>query len=174
MVESDYLNILLDVSGGISPDWTYLSGIFYEKSNLYRDYIVSLEHLEEINDFYTKRYIDNTLSSINFEKLFYFSKPSINYKIDLNCVTVDTLEVLLADKNRAMQLVPNKDVGCSSFICDSLYDYERERLKTLGAECKVQKYIDVTVEVMQNDQNTKIGFEYDMNTKRGYNFVYEI
>jgi hypothetical protein len=37
-----------------------------------------------------------------------------------------------------------------------------------------EPYLDVFVDISQNTQNAKIRFEYDIYTKRGTNFVYEI
>lgn len=104
MVNSEYVGILLDNMGGIKEDLSYNSAIFNEKPYLFRDYIASLRHLNEINSFYEKTYHDNSLKNIDFEKLFYFSSDKNSF-IDLNYATPQTWELILGcDKTRAQQL----------------------------------------------------------------------
>jgi len=185
MVNSAYADMILDATSGIKLDDSYRTGLFYENPQLYRDYIVSDEQLEEINAFYMKTYGDNNLQKLNIPKLFYFGERKEEYKVDLNCATPEVLEMMLRDKNRALSLFPvvtyeedesAMDVKnlCSSSVCNSLTKDEKEELKKYNATCKIQPYLDVVVEVMQKEQTAKISFEYDMKKKKGYNFVYEI
>ncbi len=179
MVNEIYADMLLDSMDGIQADDSYRTGLFYEKPYLYRDFIVSYEHLEEINEFYMKTYRDNYLKNIHLKNLFYFSEVKQNYKVDLNCVTPEALEMMLGDKSRMAMLYPNFESEdyidkCSSFVCNNLDEDEKTFLAQYGATCNIQPYLDVSVEVMQNEQTAKINFEYDMKNKKGYNFVYEI
>ncbi len=179
MVNDIYADMLLDSMGGIQVDDSYRTGLFYEKPYLYRDFIVSYEHLEEINEFYMQTYRDNYLKNINLKNLFYFSESKQNYKVDLNCVTPQALEMLLGDKNRVAMLFSNLESEdsiqkCSSIVCSNLDEDEKTILAQHGATCNVQPYLNVKVEVLQNNQTAKINFEYDMKNKKGYNFVYEI
>ena len=37
-----------------------------------------------------------------------------------------------------------------------------------------EPYIDVKIEIMQNDSSANIRFEYDIKSKKGSNFVFEV
>ena len=43
--------MMLDMMSEVKEDLAYNSEIFYDKTNLFRDYIVSRKHLSEIDDF---------------------------------------------------------------------------------------------------------------------------
>jgi hypothetical protein len=172
MVNREYVNILLDVMGKIKEDESYNSAIFNEKPSLFRDYVVSQKHLDEVNDFYMKTYHDNNLKNIDFKNLFYFSKNR-DEKIDLNYATPQTWEmILLCDKGRAEQL----SLGGGTYnTLESLNlnDEEKVALSKFNTSF-FEPYLDVLVEISQESQSTKIKFEYDISTKKGSNFVYEI
>jgi hypothetical protein len=172
MVNVEYVNILLDVMGGYKEDISYNSAIFNEKPTLFRDYLVSQKHLDEVNDFYMKTYHDNNLKNINFANLFYFSKER-EMKIDLNYATEEVWEmILLCDKSRAEQLI----LGAGSYTTLedlNLSDEEKMALKKFDTTF-FEPYLDVVVNIAQNNQSAKIRFEYDISTKKGSNFAYEI
>ena len=172
MVNSEYVGILLDNMGGIKEDLSYNSAIFNEKPYLFRDYISSLRHLNEINSFYEKTYHDNSLKNIDFEKLFYFSSYKNNF-IDLNYATPQTWELILGcDKTRAQQL--SLGTGAYTSLDDlGLSDDEKLNMSHFSTSF-FEKFINVTIEIEENFQNGKIMFEYDINKKKGSNFVYEI
>lgn len=172
MINSDYMNILLDNMGGVKEDLSYNSAIFNEKPYLFRDYIASFKHFNEINAYYEKTYHNNNLKNINFEKLFYFSNDK-NNSIDLNYATQQTWELILGcDKTRAEQL----SLGAGAYASvDDLSLSEDENLSLSHFSTSFfEKFIDVTIKIEENSQNGKIMFEYDINKKKGSNFVYEI
>ncbi|MEN8304244.1 MAG: hypothetical protein ABFQ64_09255, partial [Campylobacterota bacterium] len=106
-INSEYINILLDNMSKIKEDMSYNSSIFNEKPYLFRDYIVSQDHLDDINAFYMSRYNENSLENIDFEELFYFSRDRA-LKVDLNYATVETWRLLLGcDQLRAASLNSN-------------------------------------------------------------------
>ena len=72
-VNIGYVDILLDVMRG-DENITYNRAIFDEKPYLFRDYVASEKHLNEVDDFYMKTYHNNNLKRIDFANLFYFSK----------------------------------------------------------------------------------------------------
>lgn len=174
MVNIAFVDILLDTIGGIKEDMSYNSDIFNTKPNLFRDYIASSSHFEEIKDFYTNSFYDDSLKHIDFEELFYYGDNNSSYSIDLNYATVETLELILGvDKARASQL--NTGAGAYTELSDlDLQDDEKlalVRFKTSFYE----PYIDVLVEVMDDDNNSaEIKFEYSLIKREGSNFVYEI
>ncbi len=172
-INAQYTDIIVDMISGIKEDMSYNTNIFNENPHLFRDYITSEKHLAEINDFYMKTYRENKLKNVPFKNLFYFSKDKTKYKIDLNYATVETWQLMLGcDKLRAEQL--NEEAGSYSKL-DDLVLSDDEKLSL--AEFKTSYFepiVEVNVEIMKDELATKIRFEYNMKTKKGTNFVYEI
>lgn len=171
-VRSEYISILLDAMGGIKEDMSYNSGIFHEKPSLFREYITSSKHLREVNNFYMQSYHDNSLKNIDFENLFYFTKDKSS-KIDLNYATPPTWQMMLGcDTSRAKQLT----LGGGAYKLLENLNLSSEEKKALSRfkTSYFEPYLDIVVEITQNSQNAKIKFEYDISTKKGSNFVYEI
>ena len=168
----EYVNILLDGIGGVKEDLSYNSAVFNDNIYLFRDYITSLKHLREFNNFYNNNYRDNMLKSIKFEELFYFSMDKTSYNIDLNHATKEVWKLMLGcDDTRASQL--SSEAGSYTQLKKFLDDSEIELVKKFRYSF-YEPYIYVKVEIIKNRQNAKISFEYDMKNNRGYNFIYEI
>ena len=171
-VYGDYISMLVDSMSKVKEDMSYNSAIFNEKPYLFRDYITSKEHLVEINDFYTKSYNDDSLSKIDFDKLFYYSKDKTT-KIDLNYANAETWRLLIAcDEGRAEEL----SLGAGSYeaIEDlGLNEAEVDALNRFDVSF-YEPYLDISVNVSQGASIANIRFEYDMKEKKGSNFVYEI
>ena len=171
-VRREYVSILLDVMGGIKEDMSYNSAIFNEKPFLFREYITSSKHLREVNDFYMQSYHDNSLKYINFENLFYFTKDKNNI-IDLNYATSATWQMMLeCDASKAEQLVLNE--GTYKLLENLNLSSEEKKALSRFQTSFFEPFLDVVVEITQNSQDAKIKFEYDISTKKGSNFVYEI
>lgn len=171
-INSDYINMLVDNMSKVKEDMSYNSAIFNEKPYLFRDYIASKEHLEVINDFYTKSYNENSLSRIDFDKLFYYSKDRAS-KIDLNYVNAETWRLLIAcDEERAKQL----SLGAGSYekLEDiGLSEEEAIALKRFDVSY-YEPYLYISINVSEGSSTANISFEYDMKTKKGSHFVYDI
>ena len=167
-----YGDILMDLMGGIKEDMSYNSDIFYEKPYLFRDYVISYKHLLELNDFYMKSYHDNSLQNIEFEKLFSFAKNREN-KIDLNYTSAHVWELMLGvDKLRAEELQLGS--GFYTALEDlNLNDEEKLSLEKFNVSY-FEPYLDVTIEILENESVAKIHFEYDIKNAKGSNFSYEI
>ncbi len=173
-VDSSYADILLDSISGVKEDFSYYSDIFTDKPYLFRDYISSQKHLDVINTFYLKAHHNIRIKDIDSEKLFYYTQDLNNsYTIDFNHVTKETLELLLlCDKNRAEQLAER--IGVYSRVEDMLLtDEEAESLENFKIS-PYEPFIDVKIEFIENGKNAIIRFEYDIETRKGSNFVYEI
>jgi len=171
-VNSEYINMLVDNMSKIKEDMSYNSAIFNEKPYLFRDYIASREHLKIINDFYSKSYNDNSLSKIDFENLFYFSTDR-EYVIDLNYINAEIWRLLIrCDELRAEEL----SIGSGSYekLEDlGLNEAEELALKHFNVSF-YEPYLDVNVKISEGSSTANIRFEYDMKTKQGSNFVYDI
>jgi hypothetical protein len=168
----EYIKVFQDLQGGYKEDMSYKSGIFNQNTTLFRDYITSLKHLEEANDYYAKSFHENSLKNIDFENIFYFSKNS-DYEIDLNYATKEVWQMLLGcEDSRANQLVEGS--GTYAELND-LYLSDDENLSLSYFKTSFfQPVVDVKLEIIKDEQNAKISFEYDLKTKKGSNFIYEI
>jgi len=176
-VNYSYVDILLDGMVGLKDDLSYNSAIFNENDTLFRDYIVSDRHLKLFNKFYRDNFYDNSLASVNFDELFYFSSDanaSENYFIDLNYATKEVWELMLGvDESRAEELA----FGEGSYSTNNLPDLSSEEsilLSKFQTTYTPQLYLDVKVEIIQNKSSANISFEYDILKAKGYNFSYEI
>ncbi|MEA1983382.1 MAG: hypothetical protein U9N39_07550, partial [Campylobacterota bacterium] len=172
MVNSQYLDILLDNVSGVKEDNSYNSAIFEENPYLFRDYVVSKKHLEKINDFYASEYNDNSLANINFENLFYFTADE-NISVDLNYATTEVWELLLGTTPERAEFLATNAGAYSDDASLNLDDSELERLKKFKYSF-FEPIVLVKIEISQNESSSNIEFEYDIKNKKGSNFVYEI
>ncbi len=171
-VNSEYVSMLVDSMSKVKEDMSYNSAIFNENTHLFRDYIASKEHLEEVNGFFAKSYNDNALSKVAFEKLFYYSKER-DAKVDLNYADAELWRLLVAcDELRAEEL----SLGAGSYAKLEDLNLREEETKALEAfnVSFYEPYLDISVEIQEGSSVAKIRFEYDMKTKKGSNFVYKI
>jgi hypothetical protein len=132
-----------------------------EKPEIFREHIASYAHLQEINEFYKKTYFDNALANIDFKDLFYVQRTNTSYCIDSYYVTDSTKEMLEGiNKDDAQNFVV--DMNTSLFK-----DY-------YCSDDKNRKFLDINIEIIQNEKTANISFEYDIQQAKGYNFSYEI
>ena len=172
MVDVGYIDILLDSMSGIKEDFTYNTEIFNDKPYLFRDYIVSIEHLEELNSFYEQTYHNNSLSNISFEKLFYFSNNR-DSSIDLNYATSDVWELILGTSEQRAEELTLGSGTYTDLESLPLSDDEKDALTRFNVSY-FEPYLDVKINIVQNNQSSNIRFEYDINNKKGSNFSYDI
>lgn len=172
-VNSDYIGVLQDsMSKSKNIDSYYNSEIFTEHPYLFRDYITSQKHLEMVNKFYINYNNDNNLDKIKFDELLYFTKDN-KTKIDLNYATSEVWRLLLlCDEERAEEL----SFGGGSYATVSDLNLSNEESLRLAyfETSFYEPLLDVRVEIREGSLSSKIRFEYDMKTKKGSNFVYEI
>jgi len=171
-VNDNYTNILLDIMGKVKEDMSYNSDIFYEKPYLFRDYVTSKKHLDEVNDFYMKTYHDNNLKRVDFTQLFSFNK-NINTAMDVNYITTEVWELILGiDKFRAEELT----LGAGSYtkVKDLGLSIDEESMLDRFKVSYFEPYLDINIEIIQNSNISKIHFEYDIKNRKGSNFSYAI
>ncbi|MEA3371128.1 MAG: hypothetical protein U9Q40_07295 [Campylobacterota bacterium] len=171
-VNSEYVSMLVDSMSKVKDDMSYNSAIFNENTHLFRDYIASKEHLEEVNGFFTKSFNDNALDEIAFEKLFYYSKER-DSKVDLNYVNAELWRLLIAcDELRAEEL----SLGGGSYekLEDLNLNEEEKMALEVFSVSFYEPFLDISVEINEGASAAKIRFEYDMKSKKGSNFVYDI
>ncbi len=172
LVNDVYVDILLDSMSGIKEDASYYSNIFNEKPYLFREYITSMRHLEELNDFYTQTYYDNSLKNINFENLFYISSNK-NNAIDVNYATPEIWELILdVDKQRAKQL--SQSAGNYTNLESLSLSKDEEDAISKFKISYFEPYIDIKIRLKQNSEIAIIRFEYNIQNKKGSNFSYDI
>jgi len=171
-VDSEYTNILLDMMGEIKEGMLYNSEIFYEKPYLFRDYIVSLKHLEVANNFYKQIYHDNYIDGIDFKNLFTFNQDK-KTAVDLNYATADVWELMLdVDEIRANELLSGS--GSYTKLSDLGLSDDEKLLLSRFRTSYFEPYLDVMIEIIQKEHRSKIYFEYDIKNSKGSHFSYEI
>jgi len=172
-INTDYIGMLQDnVKQTKGDDAYYNSEIFTENPFLFRDYIASKKHLQTINNFFMRYNNDNSLEEIKFDELFYFSKDR-KTKIDLNYATAQTWRLLVrCDEVRAEEL--SFSGGGLTKVSDLNLTAEETTLLKYFDTSFYEPLLDVRVEIREGSLSSKIRFEYDMKTKKGSNFVYEI
>lgn len=173
VVSTDFANILFDFVGGVKVDGSYNTDIFNTNPYLFRDSLFSLKHLDAIKNIYKKKYHDNSINNIDLSELFYTStSQNTGYKIDVNYATELTWEMMLGcSKERARFLVENVFVTKLEELDLSPQEF------TLLQRFQVSVYepfIKVKVKVTKRDMQANISFEYNLKTKKGSNFVFEI
>jgi hypothetical protein len=171
-VNSQYVDILVDSISGIKEDNSYNSTIFDENPYLFRNYIASFEQVKEINKFYTKEYNDPALENIDFKELFYFSDES-NISIDLNYATPVVWELLLGTTKERAEFLSD-GMGSYTAVEDLNLDRDEEENLAKFKTSYFEPFLFVEIEIMQENMQSKISFEYDIKKKEGYNFAYEI
>lgn len=169
-VQHTYVDILLDTMNPANT--SYNSSIFNDNPYLFREYISSDAHLEEINDFYTQTYYDNSLKNIDFGKLFYPS-PNRQTKIDLNYATPEVWEMILGvDRPRAEKL----SLGSGSYTDLGSLALNEAEIQSLGRfeVSYFEPTLDVRLHISKDEKSADIRFEYDIKNKKGLNFSYAI
>lgn len=174
MVSYDYADVLLDNINFYKAKKDkniYNTDIFDKNPSLFRNYIASKEHLNQINDFYQEENSIN-LDKIPFNELFYYSK-NIDMAIDLNYATIQTWEFMLGiDKIRAEELY--KKEGTYHKLKDlNLNDEEKKRLSKFKISF-YEPYILVNIFTQKDNQFAHISFEYDIKNEKVSNFAFEI
>jgi len=151
---------------------SYNTDIFNQKPYLFRDYIASAKHLEELNDSYLKRYHENTLQNIDTDKLFHVSTDK-NSSLDLNLATPLAWELMLGcDEGRAEML--SSGGGTYTALADlDLSEPEKSSLSAFKTSF-FEPYIYVKIAITQKDSTANIAFEYDIKSKKGSNFVFDV
>ena len=162
-VGSSYFDMLLDSVSEHNITYNALSDIIDAKPDIYRDNITSIQHLEEINNYYRDSNYDNALASIDFEDLFYFGDQNTsNYCIDNNHMSPWTRHML-----QEMSVQEAED-----------YYPESNAIIILGfnicKDAKNKKFLEVELEIIQDEKTANIRFEYNIKQTKGYNFSYEI
>jgi len=171
-INMEYTDILLDNMSKIKEDMSYNSDIFNSNPDLFRDYIVSFEHLDKINEFYSQKYHEDISKKIDFKKLFYFTKAD-NYKIDLNYISADIWQLLTGcDDLKSQTLAQN--AGAYTKVDELGLSGEEIESLNLFNYSFFEPIIYVNLEIIKDNLDAKISFEYNLKTKKGTNFIYEL
>ncbi|QFR48372.1 hypothetical protein FJR48_00975 [Sulfurimonas lithotrophica] len=173
-VNLSYVDMLRDSVSKYDINYAPSTGILEAKPDIFRDYIASYEHLDEINEYYKNTYYENYLSAINFKDIFYVGKTGSkdnnttqsDYCIDNLYMTAWTRHMLEGITLEAAQEYIPEDANDSNLseiqgfkLCDST---------------ESRMFLDVGLEIIQGKKTANISFEYDIKQTKGYNFSYEI
>ncbi len=175
MLSSDYVDVLKDcmrINQEKKQYNSYNSVIFDENPYLFREYIASKKHLDIINDFYLHEYNDENINNIAFEKLFRFSKER-SEAVDLNYATPEVLMLLLGttrDRADMIYSLPKPFKSLEDLHLDANEKTALSKFRTSFFE----PYLHVEITIQRDKQFGKMSFDYDVNLKKGSNFVLEI
>ena len=150
----------------------YNSVIFDENPYLFREYIASKKHLDLINTFYFHEYNDENIKSVAFEKFFSFSK-NINEKIDLNYADVEVLMLLFnTTKERAEEIyaLPRPFYTLKDLKLEEGEKAALSKFKTSFFEPEIH----IEIEIVREKVTSKISFDYNIRSKKGSDFVFDI
>ncbi|MCW8838393.1 MAG: hypothetical protein OQK11_06805 [Thiovulaceae bacterium] len=162
-VNLSYFDMLKDA---VSKNNDYpITDFIDAKPDIFREYISSYGHLNEINEHYKNTYYENSLVKIDFKDLFYVGREnntSNSYCIDSYYIT-NTAKVMLEGVNvdEAENFVVDTNKSAFDYLYCSVNDDKRY-------------VIDVELEIIQGQKTANISFEYDIKQTKGYNFSYEI
>jgi len=175
MVENSYVDILkscMRKNQAQNEYNNYNNALFDQHPELFREYIASKKHLQQINDFYLDEYHDDALKKVDFDGLFSYGED-VNSSVDLNYATVAVWQLMLdVSKERAEALYASE--GTYKSVNDlNLNSDERENLAKFHTSF-FEPYLSITIDLIGEESLSKIEFEYAIKTKRGYNFVLEI
>ena len=176
-VNTEYLNILDDMMGGIKEDGSYKTDIFSQRPYLYRDYIASSAELDVASEFYEKTFHEQSIKKITPHKLFYTGSDSNSsrYKMDLNHINPVCWEVILGcDKSRAEMLSSNAGFYNSATDLRLSEDENLSLAKFHQNISYYEPYIGVEITIMKENEKAVISFEYNLESKKGSNFVFEV
>ena len=138
---------------------------------LYKNRIDSMEHFEQILDYYVLTRHDNAIKNIPWAQLIRFGSKN-DTRIDANYITSELWQLLLPliNEDKARQLASSKSVYTTK---EDLYleEQDLEQLKAFHLSYYEPRVL-INVDVKQNEQNIPIGFEYDLQSKKGGYFHY--
>jgi hypothetical protein len=165
-VNLSYVGMLQDSVSKHDINYNPATGILDAKPGIFRDYITSIKHLQEINEYYKNTYYENSLSKIDFTELFYFDKSDQKYCIDYFYMTAMTKSMIF---NMSLEDAKNYELN--------FMDEQKQQEDIYGFKlCKKEdrQFINVQLEIIQGEKTANISFEYDIQQAKGYNFSYEI
>ena len=175
MLSNSYVDVLKDAMSKFQAKNeynSYNSVIFDANPYLFRDYIASREHLDIINSFYRSEYNDENIDDIDFAKLFRFS-ADMSEKVDLNYASVEALMLLLNTTKERAQAVYAMPKPFRSVNDMGLNANERAVLSKFKTSF-FEPYLHVEALISNDEAYSKVSFDYDIRSKKGSNFVFDI
>ena len=175
MVGSNYVDVLKDCmrKNQAKDEYNnYSSRIFDENPTLFRDYIASKKHLEIINKFYLQEYGDQNLKMLPFDDLFSYGDDQ-KESVDLNYATVAVWQLMLDTTKERAEILTQGEGAYNSLEDLNLTPQEKINLKKFKTTFYAP-YIAVEIEIVRQKSVSKIHFIYDIKSKKGYDFVFEV
>jgi hypothetical protein len=166
-VNPSYVDMLEDSVSKHDDNYIARTDILDAKPDIFRDYIASYKHLEEINEFYTNTNYDNSLEDIDFKDLFYFGRDTNTSKTASYCIDNNYMEPWARHMVEGVSLE-----DAEAYVVVDSNETEVNGFNLCSGEDRL--FLDVNLEITQDEKKAKIGFEYDIKQTKGYNFSYEI
>jgi hypothetical protein len=164
-------DLLIDCMSG--PKENYRTDLFDEMPWLYRERIVSREHLQQILDVYTRLRHDNSVQKMPWPELVRFGEHN-DSALDANYITPQVWQLLLPalQEESAEVLAAGLETYGSA---DDLGLSEEELSKLQGFDIRYYiPAIHVSIDAEEHNRSSRIAFDYNLTTKRGSHFVYGI
>jgi len=171
-IEGDFLEVLCDTMDGFKEDATYNSDIFLHNPELFRNYLTSSNHLETLLLYYKKTYHENPYKDIEWGELLTFL-PTNKAKINLNYATPAVWELLTGCSPSRAKLLSQNGGAYSTLDDIGLDENEKERLSAFRTTF-FDTSLSIAVTITYEELESSFSFLYDLKTKRGTNFAYNI
>ena len=172
-VNVEYADMLGDLINGVKEGNLYNTDIFNDEPYLFRDYVSSHGHLLKLNEIYKKKYHDNGVDKIDVKELFTTGKDA-NGSIDVNYATPLAWQLMLScDVERAV-LLSEGGFGAYSSVADLHLSDEENSSLSMFNPVTYSPMIEVKIRVNKREQTVFISFKYNVESKKGSNFVFEV
>lgn len=174
MINIQYADMLADLLGGEKKNNGYISDIFDDHPELYRDGIVSYDTFDLLSDIYKQKFHTNEIDKIDMRQLFSISQDK-EYVVDVNFANALTWQLLLGcSKERAKELVSDgTSYETLKSLTSLLNEDEKKSLKAFDVGVN-EEILDVIIEILNENGHSFIEFEYNLKTKMESNFVLKI
>jgi hypothetical protein len=152
-------------------DSEYRTDILQMRPWIYADKIASMEHFNQILDYYVMNRHDNNIRNIPWEELIRFGSLS-DKELDANYITSPLWQFLLPELDEKVA----DDLASGTVVYNgdgdlNLVEEDITQLKRFNISYYIPR-AQIVVDVKRNDQNVHVVFEYDFSLKKGGNFVY--
>lgn len=171
-IQSDFAYMVADSMLGVKSDGTYMSDLFSNHAELFRDYIASYRHLKKIIDIYKIQKNDNSIDNVDFKELFSYN-ADLKTKTDLNFATPAVWQYMLGCSfERAKEISSN--AGFYKTLDDiGLSDAQKKRLNRFNYSF-FEPIIQIDIKIAREKQTSFLTLEYNLKTDEVSNIDYEI
>jgi hypothetical protein len=153
----------------------YRSDLFDYMPWLYREGFVDEKHLQEVIDFYVRSRHDGAIYDVPWEKVIRFGENN-DTALDVNYMSAEMWQMVMPQ----MQIDSTIELADHLEVFETLEDTGFTPDELNAPEVKIYNLgtyapqITVTVDIEDNNESSSIKFEYDITTKKGKQFEFNI